>query len=367
MKTLLPRAIHFCQVLSFFSACAFTAHARAAQVECTRPDGQVAPVTMGDETLSCPLQEGRTTFVIKVPSDTPLDHLTFVNENASAAGELKISVSNDQLPAASVKWVEVDGPVAFNHKRLFNFSMVGVDARYVRLAFDVQRVGVILDHSAWKNATDRQLGLVSKKPTQSRSSKTREYDYAGLPAKARVVYVSSGSLSESRPLIDNREDAGFPFAKNDPHPTAIVELAGEEEIHRVAARYKKQTPGRLDVYLLNDMGKSATDLNYQTPIASVADENGDGEASVDFDAQGARYVAVRFTPIETAGGDHAPFEIVEIDAFGGRMPALASAMEAPDLYAVDYTAAPFPGQSTVEISSSLGTLAIPPKIPEVSP
>ncbi len=92
-----------------------------------------------NETLSCPLQEGRTTFVIKLPATSQRDRFTFVNENATAAGELRISVSNDQLPATSPKWVEVDGNITFSHKRLFSVSTVGVEARYLKLSFDVAK------------------------------------------------------------------------------------------------------------------------------------------------------------------------------------------------------------------------------------
>jgi hypothetical protein len=122
------------------------------QIECTTPDGRIVavpPVTgakqdaaallSDNETLSCPLQEGRTTFVIKLPATSQRDRFTFVNENAAAAGELKIWVSNDQLPATSPKWVEVDGNITFSHKRLFNVSMVGVEARYLKLSFNVTR------------------------------------------------------------------------------------------------------------------------------------------------------------------------------------------------------------------------------------
>jgi len=122
------------------------------QIECTTPDGRVVAVPTvtspnqdsdallsDNETLSCTLQEGRTTFVIKLPATSQRDRVTFVNENAAAAGELKISVSNDQLPATSPKWVEVGGNISFSHKRLFNVSMVGVEARYMKLSFDVAK------------------------------------------------------------------------------------------------------------------------------------------------------------------------------------------------------------------------------------
>jgi len=127
-----------------------------AQIECTMPDGRVtevatssaqkniaAAVVMDNDTLSCRLEEGQTTFVIKLPAAFVLDRLAFVNENAAAAGELKISVSNCELPATSPKWTDVDGHVSFSNKRFFNLSMVGVEARYIRLAFEVRTPGRI--------------------------------------------------------------------------------------------------------------------------------------------------------------------------------------------------------------------------------
>ncbi|MEJ7703259.1 MAG: hypothetical protein WKF47_06215 [Geodermatophilaceae bacterium] len=123
-----------------------------AKIECITPDGREAAVTtateqgqsaaaliMDDDTLSCPLQEGQTTFIITLPTTSLVDRFTFLNQNATARGELKIAVSNDQLPASSPKWVEVDGRIPFTNKRLFNVSMVGVEARYVKVSFEVEK------------------------------------------------------------------------------------------------------------------------------------------------------------------------------------------------------------------------------------
>jgi hypothetical protein len=51
------------------------------------------------DTVSCPLKEGDSTFVIALPKSTLLDRLTFINENADAQGDLRIAVSNCPLPA----------------------------------------------------------------------------------------------------------------------------------------------------------------------------------------------------------------------------------------------------------------------------
>ncbi len=93
----------------------------------------------GDSSLSCPLQEGVTTFVVSVPKGPQRDRFTFVNENAAARGELKISVADQKLAPNDPKWTAVDGTVVFSHKRLFNLSMVGVEANYVKLSFHVEK------------------------------------------------------------------------------------------------------------------------------------------------------------------------------------------------------------------------------------
>lgn len=357
-----------------------------AEIECTTPDGRIEYVTaetrsasallLGDETLSCPLQQGRTTFVIKLPSTSLLDRFTFVNENAAAAGELRISVSNYQLPATSPKWLEVDGRITFSRKRLFNLSMVGVEARYVKLSFNVEsggRIGALglyggqkLDHSVWRNVRDTQLALVSNNAAARNAKRKPDFDYAALRAKGRIVYVSSGPLAAGQRMIDNNKETEFDFAANDRRPTVIVELARTEEIHRVTSLYKCPCGGRLDVYLLNDISKSATDINYQQPVASVTDQNNDGEAALDFDPEGARYVALRFTPADTESACN-DFQVAEINAYGNTPVAMLDAYEAPDVYASNFSGTQFSGEGSHDLSNSLGTLAIPPTLPEVSP
>src|SRR3954452_24155190 len=125
-----------------------------AKIECITPDGKEATVAtateqyrsaaaliMDDDTLSCPLQEGETTFIITLPSTSLVDRFSFLNENATARGELKIAVSNYRLPARSPKWTDVDGGASITNKRLFNVSMVGVEARYVKLSFNAEKSG----------------------------------------------------------------------------------------------------------------------------------------------------------------------------------------------------------------------------------
>ena len=115
-----------------------------AKVECTLPEstlgnGRSSVVIMGDDSIRCPLSEGDTTFVVALPKSGLLERLKFVNENTAARGTLKIAVSSEALPPNSSRWTPVDGKVSFRHKRMFNLSVVGVEAKFVRVTFSVER------------------------------------------------------------------------------------------------------------------------------------------------------------------------------------------------------------------------------------
>jgi len=95
-------------------------------------------LVMDQDTVSSPLPEGDTTFIIFLARSSALDRFTFINENKPARGEFRIAVASEKLSADSDKWTSVDGAVSFKNKRLFNVSMLGVEAKYVRLTFHVE-------------------------------------------------------------------------------------------------------------------------------------------------------------------------------------------------------------------------------------
>ena len=331
-----------------------------ATIDLITPDGRVAEVgnakeksssasalIMDDNTLSCPLQEGETTFIITFPKISLLDRFTFLNENAAAEGEMKIAVSNYRLSPGSSRWTDVNGSVPFTGQRHFNLSMVGVEARYVRLSFHVQKGGRIAalglyGRESLQRFSARQRGVV--RVTNTVATKRLEdmlnFNFANLYAKAHVVYVSSGADESARRMIDDDTTTAFRFAANDPHPTAIIELAESERLHRVSALYKMQ-PGKLEVFLLNELASDPGDLSAAKPIAAVTDGLGAGKAAVNFDPKGARYVALRWTPITFDASQG--FEVAEINAFGDMPLTMLSTVEFPDGYAINSPAMTFPG------------------------
>jgi len=356
-----------------------------AKIECITPDGREATVAtaseqnrsaaaliMDDDTLSCPLQEGETTFIITLPSTALVDRFTFLNENATARGELKIAVSNYQLPAASPKWTAVDGDISITNKRLFNVSMVGVEARYVKLSFNVEKAGRIASLGLYGGETlqrfaHRQRHLTrgsNMVATSARLEDRLNFNFANLYAKARVVYVSSGSSQSAQRMIDDDTQTAFSFAAADRQPTVILELAEQQRLHRVSARYQ-MVSGRMDVYLLDKLPADRADLSDARPVAVATDRDANGKAAINFDPKGARYVALRWTP-EHAG--EKALEVTEVNAFGDMPLAMLQLNEAPDLYASSSSALQGPGASSPDISSdTVGTLAVPPLLPAVSP
>ncbi|HSH39937.1 MAG TPA: hypothetical protein VK993_14270 [Chthoniobacterales bacterium] len=349
-----------------------------AKIQCILPDGRAATVAsandgtkgaaaliMDDDTLSVPLQEGETTFIITLPTTSLVDRFSFVNENAAARGQLKIAVSNHQLPAASAKWVEVDGHIPFTNKRLFNVSMMGVEARYVKLSFKVEKGGRIAALGLYGDETLQRFAqrqqqltwIANTSNTAARDEDRLNFNFANLYAEARVVYVSSGAMAAARSMIDDDNETGFRFSPADEHPTVIVELAESERLNRVSALYETAS-GRMDVYLLNELGQNPGDLGGAKPVASVTDRSGDGKAAVDFDPQGARYLALRWTPEGSRRGTNT-FEVAEINAFGNVPLAMLQLFEAPDVFASNSASVQAPGTS--------GPVAIPPSLPNVSP
>ena len=292
---------------------------------------------LDDDTLNYPLPEGDTTLLLSFPRISALDRFTFVNENAAASGEVTVAVSNYRLPAKSSKWNRVNEGLSFTGKRLIDLSMLGTEARFVKLSFHVTKPGTIAGLGLYggqslQKFAARQHGVV--RVTNSAATRRLEdmlnFNFANLYARARIVFVSSGMEDSANRMIDDDVISAFQFAPADPQPTVIVELADLERLHRVSAVYKMAS-GRLDVFLLNEIGENPGDLSGLKPIASVADMSADGKAAVDFDTHGARYVALRWTPAD-AKEPHG-FEVAEVYAFGEMPLSMLSTQEMPDIYA----------------------------------
>ena len=153
-----------------------------------------------------------------------------------------------------------------------------------------------------------------------RGSEVREFDWAKFQARARIAYVSSGPKTLSSRMIDNDLQTLFRFSESDPSPTVIVELAKSTELHRVNAIFKAED-AELGVYLLNELPKDLSDLQFTKPDGSVVtlpDER--GMATVSVSVSSARYVVLRWKRRKS----NDPFTVAEISAFSNARTELIS-------------------------------------------
>src|SRR3954467_15495487 len=246
-------------------------------------DSGASALIMDDDTLNYPLPEGDTTFILTFPNTSLLDRFTFVNENAAAEGELQISVSNYRLSAHSSRWVEVSNSASFTGKRLFNISLLGAEARYVKLSFHVGKAGQIAALGLYgaqslQKFAARQRGVVRVSNTAAarRLEDMLNFNFANVYARAQIVFVSSGAEALAKRMIDDDVITSFEFAPGDRQPTVVVPPADPAPLPRVSAVYKMQR-GRLDVFLLQELGDNPGDLRNHTPVASVSDDTGGGK------------------------------------------------------------------------------------------
>jgi hypothetical protein len=184
-----------------------------AHIECVTPDGRPGQVSrlpapdpgataliMDDDTVTCLLQEGETNFVIELPQTAVPDRFTFLNENTAARGELRIAVSNHRLPSNSPEWTEVEGIVPFAHKRLFGVSLLGIEAKFVRLSFHVEKESRVARLATYSENmsntfTDRAIVQPGKRFQASGLEDALNSKFATLHARVGTILLTSNSPS----------------------------------------------------------------------------------------------------------------------------------------------------------------------------
>jgi hypothetical protein len=295
---------------------------------------EVAAISINNhDTVSCRLHVGDSTFVIALPQSALLDRLTFINENGEAQGELHIAVSNFRLPPNSSKWMPVDGSVRFAHKRLFKLSMLGVEAKYVRLSFHVENAGRIAalglrgTETPEKSPQGGHVLRISNPIPSGSGNDGLTFGLAELYASSRIVYISSGAPGFAPRMIDENPETAFRFSATDPHPTVVVELTAEERSHRVTVLYKIGC-GHLEAFLLKDYKPSTghVDLTGLKPVGAVSERAGNGRAIMTIDPQENPFVALRWIPdVSRCGAE--TFEVAEIGTFSDRTLAMIDPVE----------------------------------------
>ena len=320
---------------------------------------------LDDQTLDYQLRPGDTSFVITLPKISLVDRFTFINEEAQLKGTVQVAVSNARPGVGASEWQSAGRETQLNGTRFVNVPLTGLEAKYIRVTFRVDHEGTIAGIGLYgrktlesfsqqrPRGTEQTTNVAYTLPT-GRAYDGLHYNFANLYARARVVYVSSGSLSLAQRTIDDDPATGFEFAVDDRRPTIVLQLAESQRLRRISAVYEMQA-GQLEVFLLDRIpgDTSAPNLDQLRPVLTLTDEHASGKAAADFEPRGARFIALRWTRLGAATKAHT-FGMCEIGAFSDNRSAFAWVDMAERLASVETNLPPSP------------PLVIPPVVP-VSP
>ena len=288
-------------------------------------DDKVSALLTGDPAATFALPAGTTTLLVALSQIENVGSISFLNEGAK--GSVTVATSNAKLPADSPQW----------HQALQQeLSAEGIDAKvgpseakYVRLTFNVTQPGKIAGFGVYSTPQVSDF-------TRTRSSKTAAddktgsfgliaYNHSDIHAKARALYVSSGSdVKQANNMIDDQPATSYSFAAEDGTPTTVIDLGAARNVRRLSAAYSAR-PGKMDFYVMQSLPKAGgaapqaltiddATLGSMSPVGSFEDDGSQGRAAVNFPEVTGRYVMLRWTPAAQADTS---FTLAEVAALGG--------------------------------------------------
>ena len=131
------------------------------QIECVAPGkAKAISLTTSDAKIRFALRRGVTFFIIHLAAPGERRCFTLENENMTAKGSFSIATSNERLAVNNPNWNAVAGTVPFQHKRHFDLSLMGVEAKFVKLTFQVDDPGKI----ARRDEPDRPARRLTAQP-----------------------------------------------------------------------------------------------------------------------------------------------------------------------------------------------------------
>ncbi|MGZ5538499.1 MAG: hypothetical protein ACXWG0_08225 [Chthoniobacterales bacterium] len=299
------------------------------QLSTNSDDRNVAEAALlcGDPTVGYPLSVGKTIVLVSLPKIENVGRLAFLNEGT--AGNVTVATSNAKLPETSPQWHTIVQEELSSQG--LQATIGPSEAKYIRLTFNVTEPGRIAGFGVYSagQISDFTAPRARKVAVQDKSDTFAliSYSLADIHAKARALYVSSGSEPrQANNMIDDQPATSYNFAAADGSPTAVFDLGKPSTVRRLSAVYSP-CAGKMDFYVLqslpgNAAGSTVTpeniDLNDAAfasfhPVGSVSDDGTRGRAAVDFPATTGRYVLMRWTP---ASQQNSAFTVAEVAAFG---------------------------------------------------
>lgn len=282
-----------------------------------------AALLVDDSSIGYPLPSGQTTFVIELFEPDTLHLLSF--RNGGGSGKVTVAASPVQRGANESGWTAAGFSVFGESQRDVRVKMGGVDAKYVRVSFDVAVSGRAYGFGVFGDTPARDFGILEVSAKSGigtgvtgmggHPSDDINFNLASDYAGAQVAYVSSGDSSDAWYLIDGDVTTVYSFDASDPMPTAVIELPDGAAYDRVSANITGGD-GVVAIYSLQALPEqngrlspSAFD-NLQPLQAGSA--NGSPIIAFDFAGTSGRYLVIQWAP----SGQGGAFSVGSVGAFG---------------------------------------------------
>ncbi len=306
-----------------------------------------------DPTVGYGLPSGATTMVVSLSKIENVESISFFNRGAQ--GNVSIATSSAQLSEDSPQWHSAaQQELSSNAVK----AKIGpTEAKYVKLTFNVTQPGRIAGFGLYSTPAVSDFTMPRPRKVsfegKSESFALITSSFTDVHAKARALYVSSGGeVKDANNMIDDQLATTYTFSGSDANPIAVIDLGKVCTLRRLSTIYSPRK-GNIDFYVLKSLplatqsesdqlnaaalqkGAPAgqtpaataamelpqtvkiTDAAFSNlnPVGSVATNEGEGRASIDFPATAGRYVMVRWNSAVQSG---AAFSVAEIAAFGGQ-------------------------------------------------
>ena len=276
-----------------------------------------------DTSISYPLPEGATSFIVTLPFLSANNQFTFANDSGGQ-GKVSIFVSSTALEFGSPKWKKASEPVSFATNGSVKVEFPMIEGQWVKIDYQMTKAGRINGFGIFGET--KNSGLVEK-PQQVKEtqpiSQIVNYNYADIVTSVATVshvssYGPSFDLAKAYNMIDDNTGSYYDFAPEDATPIVVVDLGFTESIRRITANYETG-PGVMELYVMNklpDGNEIPADKPSGAPQILVLPEDffdryepfrvvdtgpAKRKASTTFDLTPMRFIMLRWVP-EGRGG-----------------------------------------------------------------
>lgn len=254
--------------------------------------GQPQTLLASDPVAGATVPVGASEVVISLAKQYTIDTTRFLNDGAE--GKVTISGSAD-----NAKWTSL-GQASFTASdRSVPVSFAGAQVKYLKVAFQASKNGVIRSFSAFGATKAKDFHLKF-----SEGSNATTINLADGVGGARAIYAfptpTNAGEKEAATNVFH-----FPPTK-EKYRTVVYDLTAPRKVKQFTATYSA-TPVRLEVFALDQLGEKndwrgkltfdPATLDSATPVAVGEDARGLGNIKLTpSKAVQARYVVLRFEP-----------------------------------------------------------------------